>query len=254
MSNVCPNHFSYSFKLPLSKIPTKKVDRLPYTILLMGIFFGVLLALLGIYDLWSEKNNLDYQSVLNINIFDIALILIGSGIIINLINSYFHYKKIYYDGKKISVVSRNNLKKLESFKEPIKNYEGVRFRIEFFMCGFINRNRYIIELYHKNPQKIVPLYISTSNNNIRKYWEDYAKAFNLPTIIETDEGTVIRQISDFGKSVKEMANTWNIKEKLQGEAFLSVEEIIEKAKKEIEEKDDEEYPGIPGIPEFPEER
>ena len=46
-----------------------------------------------------------------------------------------------------------------------------------------------------------------------KYWEDYAKAFNLPTIIETDEGTVIRQISDFGKSVKEMANTWNIKEK-----------------------------------------
>ena len=213
MNTAYPNHFSHKFRLPLGKAPTKKMDRLPLKIIFSGCLFGALLAFLGGYDLWNSHINYAYESLLNINFFDIALIVIGCGIIANLCFAYFKYKKIYYDGKNITVVARNGTDTKSSFREPIKNYEGVRFRIEFFAYGFINRNKYIIELYHKNPSKIVPLLISTRNHNIRKCWEDYAKAFNLPAMIETDEGLVIRQICDFGKSVKEMSKAWNLKDK-----------------------------------------
>jgi len=213
MNTTYPNHFSYNFRLPLGKCPTKRMDRLPVIVILAGCLFGALLAFLGGYDLWSSHVNTEYESVLNINFFDIALMVIGCGIIIHLCLAYFKYKKIYYDGKNITVIARNGTGTKASFREPIKNYQGVRFRIEFFTYGFINRNKYIIELYHKNHNKIVPLFISTHNNDIRKHWENYAKAFNLPAMIETDEGLVIRQICDFGKSVKEMATVWNLKNK-----------------------------------------
>ena len=35
----------------------------------------------------------------------------------------------------------------------------------------MTKNKYIIELYHKNPQKTAPLYISTKGKNIRKIWD-----------------------------------------------------------------------------------
>lgn len=217
MNTAYPNHFSHNFRLPLGKCPTKKMDRLPLIIIFVGCLLGVLLAFLGGYDLWNSHINTEYESVLNINFFDIALMVIGCGIIIHLCLAYFKYKKIYYDGKNITVIARSTNHKT-SFREPLKNYQGVRFRIEFLAYGFINRNKYIVELYHKNPNKIVPLFISTHNNNIRKHWEDYAKAFNLPAMIETDEGLVVRQICDFGKSVKEMATIWNLKNKFNPKA------------------------------------
>ena len=213
MNTAYPNHFSHKFRFPINRTPSKKMDRLSISLILTGCLFGMMIIFIGAYDLWGANNSLEYESVLNIRFFDIVLMVIGIGIIVNLCISYFRYKKIYYDGKNITVISRNGTHTPVSFKEPIKNYEGVRFRIEFFVYGFINKNRYIVELYHKNSKKIVPLYISTHNHNVRKYWEDYAKAFNLPAMIETDEGLVIRQISELGKSVKEMAGKWNLKEK-----------------------------------------
>lgn len=84
-------------------------------------------------------------------------------------------------------------------------------RIEFFQYGFITKNRYFVELHHKNPAKIVPLYIAISGKNIRKIWEDYARKFNLPTLIYTDEGMVKREVKDLNKSLREMAGIWNLK-------------------------------------------
>ena len=37
-------------------------------------------------------------------------------------------------------------------------------------------------------------------------------------MVETDEGLVIREIDDLGKSVREMAEKWNIKEKFDPKA------------------------------------
>ncbi len=233
MNTAYPNHFSYDFKLPLDKVPTKQLDCFSVFFMLMGAIFGIMLAALGIYDLQNTNNNLEYESILNINLFDIVLIAIGIGIIIRIITLCFKFKKIYYDGKNITVLSHNGIHSLSSFREPITNYIGVRFRIEFLAFGFINRNRYIVELIHPNPSKIIPLYISTRNYNVRKYWENYAKAFNLPAMIETDEGITIRQIEDLGKSVKEMSNAWKLKEKFNPQSPIPPSLIVKRKDRKI---------------------
>ena len=43
---------------------------------------------------------------------------------------------------------------------------GVRLRVLFVQSGLFNRSRYIIDLYHKDSNKIVPLYISMKNKEI----------------------------------------------------------------------------------------
>lgn len=84
----------------------------------------------------------------------------------------------------------------------------------------MTKNKYIIELYHKNPQKTAPLYISTKGKNIRKIWEYYAQKLNLPAVVLTDEGMVRREVSDLDKSIKEMVeegktiNSYNDREPL----------------------------------------
>ena len=93
----------------------------------------------------------------------------------------------------------------KGFKDKLENYEGVRFRIEFFQFGFLNKNKYIIELYHKNHNKTVPLYISTSDKNIRRIWEYYARQLKLPALIMTDEGMAVRKVEDLDKSLRELA-------------------------------------------------
>ena len=67
-------------------------------------------------------------------------------------------------------------------------------------------NKYIIELYHKDTDKIVPLYISTSSSGIRSKWKEYARLLKLPAVINTDEGLMVRDIANLDKSVKDMAN------------------------------------------------
>ena len=161
------------------------------------------------------------------------LVFIGAGIVAGLIAAYFHYRKIYFDGKRVTVVYRSGRGKKFSYKEALGKYQGVRFRIEFFMFGFLNRNRYIVELYHKNPKKIIPLYISTSDRNIRQKWEDYARNLNLPAIVETDEGVVVREISDFGKSIKEMADKWNLKQKFNPKAPVPKSLIVKNKDRKI---------------------
>lgn len=219
MTESAPNHYSHSFVLNLDKLPTKKSDRIALQILYPGIIFGLILVFLGVFELFNgfnhsktdfdfmpEDEDVIYQPFMNPTFFDIVIILIGLGIVLSLFFSYIRYKKIFFDGKKVQIIYRPVFGAKKTVKESIENYEGVRFRIEFFQFGFMNKNKYIIELYHKNPKKTAPLYISTKSKNIRKIWEYYAKKLNLPTIILTDEGEVRREVSDLDKSIKDMIN------------------------------------------------
>ncbi len=217
MAETAPNHYSHSFALNLEKLPTKKSDRIALRILYPGIIFGLILVFLGVFELFNgfnhsktdfdfmpESEDVIYQPFMSPTFFDIVIILIGLGIVLSLVFSYIRYKKIFFDGQKIQIIYRPVWGAKKAIKESIDNYEGVRFRIEFFQFGFMNKNKYIIELYHKNPQKTAPLYISTKSKNIRKIWEYYAQKLNKPTIILTDEGMVKRDVCDLNKSIKEM--------------------------------------------------
>ena len=81
----------------------------------------------------------------------------------------------------------------------------MRFRIAFYQSGLINSNKYIIELYHKDPSKVVPLYISTSPENVRKKWKEFARFFKMPALVNTDTGLQSIDLKNLDKSIKEMA-------------------------------------------------
>ena len=195
MTDTAPNHYSHSFVLNLDKLPTKKSDRIALHILYPGLIFGTILILLGFYELFNglshsrtdfdfipeNEGDVIYQPFMNPTFFDLVIILVGAGIVLSLFLSYIRYKKIFFDGKKVQIIYRPAFGAKKVVKESIGNYEGVRFRIEFFQFGFMTKNKYIIELYHKNPQKTAPLYISTKGKNIRKIWEYYAQKLNPPS-------------------------------------------------------------------------
>ena len=208
-----PDHFSHSFELKL-----EKSDRIALSILYPGLFFGAILVLLGVYELFngfkhgssafddiSPDATVAFEPLISPWLFDSVIIVIGLGIIFSLILSYIRYKKIFFDGKTVEVVHRPAFGDKKGFKDKLENYEGVRFRIEFFQFGFLNKNKYIIELYHKNHNKTVPLYISTSDKNIRRIWEYYARQLKLPALIMTDEGMAVRKVEDLDKSLRELA-------------------------------------------------
>ena len=211
MNYNVPNHFSYHFELNINKIPTKKSDRMSFGLLFFGGIVGILLIFLGIYEFLHgnppQEDLVISQSVspwINLTFFDIVLVVLGGWIVSSLIVHYFTYKKVFFDGKKITIIYRRFFGQKKTVKEAVKKYKGVRFRVEFFQFGFLNKNKFIIELYHDDPDKIAPLYISTSGHNIRKIWKDYALALKLPEIILTAQGWGVRDLENVGKSLAEM--------------------------------------------------
>lgn len=219
MNNSTPEHFSHDFELKLDKVPVVTSDRISLKILLPGLFFGTALMLLGLYE-WlnvfmsseSSLNDLTkiggverYQPLIDPIFFDLVFTAVGLGIVTSLIMSYIRYKKIRFDGENFEITYRPVYGEKVTYKDKLMNYIGVRLRIEFFQFGFMNRNKYIIELYNKDPFKTVPLYISTSDKKVRQIWEYYARRLNMPTIMLTDSGEVFRQVEDLNKSIIRMA-------------------------------------------------
>lgn len=213
MRKRLPKHLSYDYQLKLEQVPAKQSDRLPLKVVLPAIFLGFLMILLGSFELmngmysageWEYKLAADIRAPLISHTFvDFSFIIIGLGIIISSIVSHIRYKKIFFNGKNFSVDLRGVFGETEMFREFLRNYDGVRLRLEFFQFGILNKSKYIIELDHRDPQKSIPLYISTDGTGIYQIWHYYAKRLGMPTIIDTDEGTVVREVTELDKSLKE---------------------------------------------------
>lgn len=214
------NHLSHKLEFNLNKPLAKISDRTSWGFLLPGIVFGALLFLLGLYEMqhgfrYTNPSVAEivpaeavskFEPFINPIFFDIIFMLIGLGMIVAGIASYLRYFKFIYDGKTMTIIRRTPLGKKYALKEKLKNYLGVRYRIVFYQHGLMTCNKYIIELYHKDTDKIVPLYISTSSSGIRSKWKEYARLLKLPAVINTDEGLMVRDIANLDKSVKDMAN------------------------------------------------
>lgn len=202
-----PDHFSTKLKFNIKNTPTIVTDRTPLIWGILGFIFGILMLWLGVFELFSFlKADVDEtQSLLMVEIFAFIVILIALGLTISSVFSFIRYKKFYFDGNEFQMIYRPAVGVKHHFKEPLVNYVGVRLRVLFFQSWLFNRNRYIIDLYHQDNNKIIPLYISTKSKNIRKIWEEYAKIFNLPALSVSDRGLVRRECEDLDKSIKELA-------------------------------------------------
>ncbi len=219
MSYTVPSHFSHKLEFKFNRLPAKISDRTRWQFMLPGLVFGTLLFALGLYEMLSgfKYTNANvaeivpltdlsqYEPFISPVVFDAIFMIVGLGMMLAAVCSYIRYRKFIFDGKTMIIGNRPVFGKKRIVQENIKNYLGVRFRIELFQNGLINCNRYIIELYHKNPERIVPLYISTSPKDVRRLWKEYARYFELPALINTDEGLIARDLKNLDKSVKEMA-------------------------------------------------
>lgn len=219
MNYITPQHYSHKLELNTEKLPSKVSDRTSWRFQLPGIFFGLLLVLLGSYEflnifkqmqggfdnLISDGAVSEYEPLISPAFFDFVFIAVGLGMIAASVMSYIRYRKIFFDGKNVTIINRPVWGAKKSIKENFKNYQGIRLRTELFQSGLVTKNKYIVELYHKDPDKIIPLYISTSPKNIRKIWENYARSLNLPALMHTEEGLISREVRNLDKPLKEMA-------------------------------------------------
>jgi len=234
MRQKLPKHLSYNYLLALNDVPTSSNDRLSLKIILPAIFFGLLMALIGLFEMFNGMyGNGKWKYTLDENIreplfshfsVDTAFIILGIGIIISAIVLHIRYKKIYFNGKTFSVDFRGIFGDVEMFRENINNYRGVRMRIEFFQFGILTKNKYIIELEHRDPQKTIPLYISTDGNGIYQIWNYYSKRLDKPALLDTDEGTVTKEVYELDK---------NLKQYLSDKGMLSLYRDIEKPTKYV---------------------
>ncbi len=202
-----PDHFSSKLSFNLKKTPVSITDRSSLRLVILGWFFGALLLCLGVFEMFSfiTAEKVEGQSFIVVEIFSFIVILIAIGLIVASFFSFVRYKKFFFDGKNFTIIYRPALGIKHQLTESIDNYMGVRLRVLFVQSGLFNRSRYIIDLYHKDSNKIVPLYISMKNKNIRKIWEGYAKMFNLPALSVSDRGLIQRDCADLDKSLSELA-------------------------------------------------
>lgn len=220
-----PNHYSYKFKFDIEKLPASQKDRIPCRLAVWGILFGLVFAGLGLfeailyfiepaevsYDFNLPEHNMSEDISFWRYFFDIFVFIFGVLIITLSVMGMMRYKKIFFDGDKIHIVHRPLFGEKQVEVEDLYNYLGVLLRVEYYQMGLINRNRYIIELYHSDQNKRVPLYISTSGRNIRKIWEYYAAKLKMPALFMTDKGLVSRNHKELNRTLKEMAKKWQLK-------------------------------------------
>jgi len=216
MSDFCTKPMSNRFKLDIKTLPAHAVDRYCRIKALIFFILAVFLIFFGIYELLNglrpSENELEkfignnqHLTLISPTLFDIVLILIGVSIAVKMVIAFIKYKKIHFDGDFMRIIIRPLFSSKIMITEPLYLYKGVRLRTEFLQFGLLNKTRYIVELVHKDIEKTVPLYISTSKKNIRKIWEYYAKAFRLPAIIVTENDMILKDYHDLDLSIKEQA-------------------------------------------------
>lgn len=223
---MCKNnsdHFSHRFTLNIDKLPAQAIDCFSRTILISALFLGLLLCFFGIYYFLSptlagiadiEKNlpqtHIKIHTLVSPVIFNALIFLIGSGIVLVSSVKLARYKIIRFDGSNIYVKKHLIFSQDTSFTEPLYNYIGVRLRVKFYQFGIFNKNKFIIELYHKDPSKIVPLYISTSKRHLRRIWRTYAQKLKMPGITISEKGMVSRNFNDLSRPYIEVASQWHL--------------------------------------------
>lgn len=224
MTYTAPDHYSYKFKFDIEHLPAVQTDRIAKKLTISGIVFGMLFVILGAFELISyflELSNENYDfnipsgmSVKSLFIFrytfDSFIFLLGIIIVGLSVAAVRRCKTIYFDGDNIKIEHRPLFGEIKTETEALYNYLGVLLKVEYYQLGLINRNRYIIELYHKEKNKRVPLYISTSGEEIRKIWEYYAAKLKMPALFMTDHGLVSRHYNELDKTLKDMSKRWRL--------------------------------------------
>ncbi|MBQ9035653.1 MAG: hypothetical protein IJ099_06845 [Alphaproteobacteria bacterium] len=224
MAENTPNHYSYKFKFAIDSLPAEQKDRISGKLSVLGIIFGLAFVALAVFEAVSyfyfgtdSIDTMDLSTSFSANeillqryVFDAIILVLGLIIVVVSIISLKRHKVIFFDGENIKMTYYSPFKQPKTEIEALYNYLGVLLRVEYFQLGLMSRNRYIIELYHPEKNKRVPLYLTTSSRNVRKMWEYYAEKLKLPALFMTDHGLISRHHSELNKTLGDMAAKWHL--------------------------------------------
>lgn len=223
--HISSDHYSYKFKFDIDKLPAKQKDRISRKLSFFGFVFGTAFLALSIFDFislyfFATEDEYNFETPVDFSVkeiiyqryaFDSLIFVLGIVVITLSILAFKQYKEIFFDGENIKITYHKLFGKLVEVKEELSSYLGVLLKVEYYQLGLINRNRYIIELYHKEKDKRVPLYIATNSNNLRSIWADYAEKLKMPMLFMTDHGLISRHYTDRNKTLKDMSKKWQLK-------------------------------------------
>ena len=224
MTEAAYNHYSYKFKFNIDKLPAVQTDRLSRRLAFCGILFGMVFVALGLFEAavyfyYGAEQNYDFDLPNQLStsdlmwrryVFDIVILILGILIVTISVLVWRRHKTIFFDGENVKIDYRSMFGKEHTETEVLHNYLGVLLRVEYYQLGLMSRNRYIIELYHKDRNKRVPLYISTSGRQVRQMWEMYAAKLKMPALFMTDHGLISRHHGELNKTLKDMAQKWHL--------------------------------------------
>ncbi len=223
METLKQKHYGHRFILKMDKLPAKAINRSSRLKVMLALLLGILLIVFGAF-VYQANSALDYTALksalppehvplhnfLPPSLFPIIIIIIGLSLSIYALIKCTFYKVIFFDGQDITLKHYQFGTLRQSFTEPLYNYEGVLLRVEFYQSGLINKNKFIIELYHNDPEKIVPLYISTSSRSIRRRWKEYAQMLKMPALKISDKGLVSYNALNLDLPYKENIEQWHL--------------------------------------------
>jgi len=98
----------------------------------------------------------------------------------------------------------------KQWQEPIRQYQGVLYDIEYHSTGSGNSRShckvYTIKLLHTDQKKMITLFETLNENGFRQRWEDAASFFQLPAFEKQDGELVERQVADLDKNLSELVS------------------------------------------------
>lgn len=96
----------------------------------------------------------------------------------------------------------------EILRTPYSDYEGVLYREVWSRFASPWPSRFqVIELYHRDPDRTVPLYVAQWGTAPRGRWKDYARRLGLPLLRMTGDGPVTLSLEELETTVQERAQS-----------------------------------------------
>lgn len=142
--------------------------------------------------------------------FTLLFPAIGMVIILCAVLGFVQRREVTFDKTGVTVNERK-ITGRANWSLLYSDFEGVLYR-ERVMRGKNSTVVYqIIELYHKDPDKIIPLYVKATPDVPRKVWEDYARTLNLPALSESAGQVMARRPDELDKSIRDLVKEGRLK-------------------------------------------
>ncbi|MGI9412906.1 MAG: hypothetical protein ACR2PM_04515 [Hyphomicrobiales bacterium] len=129
--------------------------------------------------------------------------LLGIGMVVGALSMLLRSRVVSFKDDGVAVKERSWLTAQE-WHAPYSEFEGVLWREYTRRSKNSTTTFQIIELKHSEPEKTLPLQVSTKKKLPRRDWDDYARRLKLPALRQSGDDVIERAVGDLDKSLKDL--------------------------------------------------